>query len=176
MADSIFRRLVLALRDAYPIAAQRVSAPAIGHDAWRIGRIEAQQHKAPPYVAWIRGLTTLRKPSSAGPRQSEGQSVDVLADATQIVTAIICGRDEQEAEIIWTAVLNTVRDVFGPNPRVELLGTATWMTQEEGNSGYIHAGAEVVLQEFNWSIAIPRAIVPLTTITATEHDCEGIVP
>jgi hypothetical protein len=97
-----------------------------------------------------------------------------LADATVIVTAIICGTDDAYTELLWYGVMNAVRDVFGMSPL--LFGAASFMTQQEGNAGYIHAGAEVVLQEFNWSITVPRSIDLLTVITATEHDCEGIVP
>jgi hypothetical protein len=174
VADSIFRRLVLALRDAYPAAAERISAPVIANDAWRIGRVEATNVKAPPYIAWIRGTASFRTPPKANPKQAEGQSVDPLAELVQPVSAIICGRDEAETELLWYAALNTVRDVFGMNPQI--FGAADWMTQAEGNAGYIHAGAEVVIQTFTWSLVVPRAIQPLTVITATEHDCEGIVP
>jgi hypothetical protein len=174
MADSIFRRLVNAVHDAYPAAAKRIYAPSI--DDWRIGRREAQELKAPPYVAWIRGSTTFRTPAKAGPKQdaAEKQSVDPLADATQIVSAIIVGHGEQQTELVWYAVLGAVRDVFGMSP--QLFGSATWTTQEEGNSGYVRGDVEAVIQEFNWSIMIPRSIDPLTVIQATEHDCEGIVP
>jgi len=174
MAESYFRRLMELVKQAYPAAAERVGADSIGTANWRIGRVEALELKAPPYVALIRGSATHRSPRNAGPIQADGQSVDPLTDTTQVLTAIICGRDEAETELLWYAVLGAVRDVFGMSPL--LFGTATWMTQEEGFAGYIHAGAEVVVQEINLSIRIPLRVDALTTITATEHDCEGIVP
>jgi len=174
VADSIFRQLVHLVRDAYPAAAARINAPVIGNDAWKVGRLETQNVKAPPYIAWIRGTAAFRSPPKAGPKQAENQSVDPLAELVQPVNAIICGRDEAETELLWYATLNTVRDVFGMNP--QLFGTGDWMTQAEGNAGYVHAAAEVVIQTFNWSLVVPRAIQPTVVITATAHECEGLVP
>jgi len=178
MADdgvSIFRRVVEAIKAAYPAAAERIGAESIEVPEWRIGRIEALEHKRPPYIAWIRGSVLHRPPTKPSSVQADGQSVDRLVDMQQLVTAIICGSDEHSTEQIWYAALNAVRDALGGiNP--QLYGPATWMTQEEGNAGYIHAGAEVVVQEFNWSLIVPYRIDALTVITATEHDCEGIVP
>jgi hypothetical protein len=178
MADSIFRQIVHLVRDTYPTAAERISAPVIGHDAWLVGRLEFNNIKAPPYIAWVRGPATFRTPSRQGPKQAEGQSVDALAEANQTVTAFICGRDEAETELLWYATLGAVRDVFGANPQLspQLLGQADWVTQNEGNAGYVQAGFELIEQQFNWVLTVPRAIQPLIVITATEHDCEGIVP
>jgi hypothetical protein len=178
MADSIFRRLVYAVREKYPVAAERISATHVAASSWPVGRLECLEHKTPPYIGWVRGAVQFRSPVKAGPKQitqgPEAQSVDPLSDVAQVVTAIICGRDEAETELIWYATLGAVRDFFGAQPL--LFGPGAWMTQEEGKAGYIHAGVEVVLQEFNWLLTVPRTIQPLTVITATEHDCEGIVP
>ena len=62
MADSIFRRLVHLVRDAYPAAAERIGAPVIANNQWLVGRLESLTIKAPPYIAWIRGPVTFRSP------------------------------------------------------------------------------------------------------------------
>lgn len=137
---------------------------------WCVGRLQAVEHKTPPFVCWIRGGGTIEAPR---PRSQVISDDDVVAEplytAEQVVSLVICGTSEAEAECMWFALLRATRELLGAHAGPQEF---RFTTQEEEQAAHINAGREVILQLFDWPFIVPGEAYRRATILTTRHSDE----
>lgn len=150
--------------------AARGAPPLVVDETWLVGRLEAMQTKAPPYVAWVRGAGTLA-PVAGGNAMcgTEDLSIAVqpLYTISQRVFAIVCGVDEEDTENLWFEVLLAVDASLSKH---SLPRSFRWVTQEEDEASYGLGGSELVIQEFEWPMIVPAEQLTTATVTTIVHD------
>lgn len=171
---SRFQQVVEHVRIAMQDVRDANAHDRIADGSWLVGRLAATSHKAPPpYVAWIRGGGSIIHTKQKNPLLDGNLLISPLYDARHTVSALICGRDDEDTETIWYDLLAAVRN--SALALDDLPGSFRWVTQEDDNAGYVRAGHELCIQDFVWPMLVPREIRSVTAIAASDHTCE-IIP
>ena len=129
----------------------------VGDDtiAWGMFRVADSAKDSPRRVVWIPADFRCEQPYEANPiRHSDSGALGdtLLVDRTTVI-CIITGVDFEDACLIRRQVLNACRVSLGTSS-IPLDGE--YVTEQEGQSGYLWGGAAKIVQRFDWMINVPR--------------------
>ena len=129
----------------------------VGDDtiAWGMFRVDDSRKDSPRRVVWIPAdFRCETVPAFQRSVDGGGMGDTLLVDRTTVL-CIITGVDFEDACLIRRQVLNACKFALGTSS-VPLDGE--YVTEQEGQSGYLWGGAAKIVQRFDWMINVPRIL------------------
>jgi hypothetical protein len=168
--SSRFATVVAAVKENFDLVRIEMARAPLVAEKWLVGRLAVRSNKAAPYVGWVRGPGTVLATSTANPlcgTDASGVSITPLYDLQQGVRCVICGLTEEDTEDLWFDVLLAVHRTLSVWARPRAF---RWFTQEEEEAAYAFAGAELLMQDFEWPFVVPAERTSVVTIATVTHE------